>query len=264
MANTSHTYNWALITGATSGIGKTFAEQLPASTNLLLTGRNEKVLAELKEKLATDNRAVETFVADLAKEADMKKLADWAAEYGIDLFINNAGFGFYGNVLENSPENEAGMGQVNVVASTYLARRLLPGMVERADAKNPTGMIVLASVGGFMPLPGFTTYAATKAYNLHYAEGLAEELKNTHCNVMALCPGPTSTGFGNVAGLGKSFRHKSVSPEVVVAKAIKALNKGRRICVPTCGNKLGTILPRFLPRRVVAFMGGEIMKRSNH
>jgi uncharacterized protein len=259
---TRMTYHCALITGATSGIGEVFARQLPADTTLLLTGRNAAKLDELKNQLSTADRQVHVLAADLAQGHDRLRVAQWAQTHPVDLFINNAGFGFYGDVLSNTLENEENMTQVNVVATTYLARAVLPVLLKTAQNKgNRAGMIVVSSVAGFMPLPRFATYAATKAYNLHYAEALAEEVKHLPLDVMALCPGPTSTGFGAIAGMGKDFNAKGIPADEVVALALRHLGR-RRICIPRLQNRIGTFLPRLFPRRFVAWIGGEVMRRN--
>ncbi|MBI1362719.1 MAG: SDR family NAD(P)-dependent oxidoreductase [Proteobacteria bacterium] len=255
-------YQCALITGATSGLGESFARQLPQQATLLLTGRNLKKLEELREELSKNGRKVEIFPADVADAEQRKALAEWANGFEVDLFINNAGYGFYGPVLDNSIANEEGMTQVNVVATTYLTRALLSGMVERAHTNHRrAGMIVVASVAGFMPLPCFATYAATKAYNLHYTEALAEELKHLPIDVMALCPGPTATSFGRTASMGKEFDTKAASADDVVKLALASLGR-KRICVPGLRNSLATCLPRLFPRRLVVWLGGVTMRRN--
>jgi len=255
-------YTCAFITGATSGLGEVFARQLPKTTNLLLTGRNEEKLKELKQALAAEGRIVEIFPADLGDSQEREALAHWANGFEVDLFINNAGFGFYGSVLDNEIQSETMMAQVNVVATTHLARALLSGMVERAQGTHKrAGMIITSSIAGFMPLPYFATYAATKAYNLHYTEALAEEMKHLPIDIMALCPGPTATGFGRIAGMGKEFKASSISADEVVALALKSLGK-KIICIPRVQNKLVTCLPRLLPRHIVAWAGGIAMKKN--
>jgi short-subunit dehydrogenase len=257
-----HNYKWAFITGATSGLGEEFAKQLPTSTNLLLTGRNKDKLEELKKELSIDGRVVEVFAADIGKQSEREKLAQWTSQFEIDLFINNAGFGFYGPVTENTPDRELQMVEVNVAASTYLGRVVTGEMVKRAkQAKRPAGMIVVSSVAGFMPLPYFTTYAATKAFNLHYAEGMAQELAPFGIDVLALCPGPTKTGFGNIAGMGKEFDVKSASAADVVRGALNSLGS-KHVYVHGVLNRISTSFPRLLPRRWVSYVGGEVMKKS--
>ncbi len=164
-------YQCALITGATSGIGKAFAEALPSDTGLLLTGRAEDRLAALAEALAGDGRRVETITADLGCAEGQSRVIAAAEAANIDLLINNAGLGQYGAFVDNPPEFERAMVEVNVVAPVVLTRALLPGMIARAaESGNRAGIIVVASVAGFHPVPYMSTYAATKAFDLLFAE----------------------------------------------------------------------------------------------
>ncbi len=219
-------YSCALVTGATSGIGRSFAEQLPGETNLLLTGRVEERLAELERELACEGRRVETVVADLATTAGRERLVVAAKAAGVDLLINNAGLGFFGAVAENSPEQEIEMVEVNVVAPVVLTRALLPSMLERAaKSGRRAGIIVVSSVAGFQALPFLGTYAATKSFDLLFAEALSAELKTKGVDVLALCPGTTRTDFFNRAGLRISFSPYMVDPDVVARRTLEALGK---------------------------------------
>ena len=189
-------YGCALITGATYGIGKSFAEALPVETDLVLTGRTEERLGILRDALLSEGRLVETVAADLATEAGRARVIAVAEAAQIDLLINNAGLGRFGPFVDNPPEVEREMVEVNVVAPVVLSRALLPGMMARADSTGRrAGVIVVSSVAGFQPLSYFATYAATKSFDLLFAEGLAGELKGTMVDVVAVCPGATRTEF---------------------------------------------------------------------
>ncbi len=244
-------YRFALITGATSGIGEALAKALPAETGLLLTGRDAERLATLKAELGEGNRRVETLAADLARDAGRDKVIAAAQELPVDLLINNAGTGQIGPVLEIPAEREREVAEVNVVAPVVLTRALLPGMLERARSERRRGgLIVVASIMAFQPAPMMATYAASKAFDLHYAEALAAELSGQPIDVLALCPGGTRTRFGARAGIHAARSNGWDSPERVAREALAALGQ-RDVHVVGGRNRLVTSMPRFLPRRTV-------------
>ncbi len=194
-------YRRALITGATSGIGAAFAEELPRTTNLLLAGRDAEKLKEKREALLRKGRKVETYAADLTDERAVQDLISRADDFGVDLLINNAGVGRFGRLIDNDPKSERGTAMLNVVAVVVLTRGLLPGMIERArEANRRGGVVIVSSTAAFSPVPYFATYAASKAFNLYFAEALAEEMRDDPVDVLALCPGATRTPFGARAG----------------------------------------------------------------
>ena len=220
-------YRSALITGATSGIGRAFAEALPEATDLVLTGRNEARLKTLGDFLSRDGRQVETVVADLATETGRERVIAAAQTAEIELLINNAGLGQFGAVVDNPPEAEREMTEVNVVAPVVLTRALLPDMIARAnETGRRAGVIVVSSVVAFQPMPFFATYAATKAFDLLFAEALAGELNGKSIDVLAVCPGATRTEFFRRAGLSDTIFPHIMDPEVVARRGLAAL--GRR------------------------------------
>ena len=217
----------ALITGATYGIGKAFAEALPVTTNLVLTGRTEAKLSALKESLAHMGRKIEMVPADLATQEGRDRVIAAADAAGIDLLVNNAGLGHFGALIENPPEAEREMTEVNVVAPVVLTRALLPGMLSRAKASGSrAGVIVISSVVAFQSLPFFATYAATKGFDLLFAEALAGELRSAPVDVLAVCPGATRTEFFRRAGLTEGIFPYIMDAEIVAQRSLAAL--GRR------------------------------------
>ena len=253
----------ALVTGASSGIGAAFARLLPAETRLLLTGRDRTALERLRDELAAPER-VDIVVADLALATERPRVIDAAEARAIDLLINNAGLGAFGPVIDNDPAREAEMAEVNVVAPVVLTRALLPGMLARARADGRRGgIIVVASVAAFAPMARFATYAATKAFDLHYAEALASELAGSPIDVLALCPGATRTAFGARAGLpgGSPVSH---SAERVARDGLAALGR-RTVEVVGAANLAAALslrhLPRPLIRRGVAAVSARIARR---
>lgn len=260
----AHAYKLALITGATSGIGEEYARQLPESTDLILTGRNTEKLKELATELGSKTRTIETISADLATPEGVAALMERVKSKPIDLFINNAGLGYYGAFECHTPSQESTMVQVNVVAVAALAHALCPQMAKQA-AENGTkaGMIIVASVAGFMALPWFATYAATKMFDLALAEALAEEYKHTPLKIQALCPGPTRTNFGKRAGVPADRGPDKSAMDVadVVTLSLRKLGK-KRVVVPGLLNKLTVLLPKLLPRPLVTRIGGAAIKRT--
>lgn len=256
----------AYITGASSGIGEAMARALPPATRLLLHGRDAARLGSVAEGLARQGRAVAVVAADLATEAGRQAAADAGRSCAIDLLVCNAGFGALGPHLQNDPAAETDMVAVNCMATVAISRALLPDMLARARASGRRcGMIVVASVAGFAPLPYFATYAATKAFDLFFAEAIAEELRDDPIDVLALCPGVTATRFFARTGNAEAARRlmaggQGHSAARVARDALAALGR-QRVLVVGAGNRLATLVPRLAPRRLWSAMAGVAMKR---
>jgi len=256
------TYKFALITGATSGIGEAFARALPPETALFLTGRDRDRLRALAAELGRDARQVATLAADLATDQGRDALVAEASRLPLDLLINNAGLGHLGRFQENPPEIERTMAEVNVITPLVLTRALLPNMIARArKSKSRAGVIVVASSVAFQPIPYMSTYAATKAFDLFFAEGLAGELKREPVDVLALCPGGTATNFFTRAGMDAVKIPALADPDRVAREALVALGK-RSILVVGANNRAFVALTRLLPRRVMRNGAGSFMRRG--
>jgi hypothetical protein len=239
-------FSAALITGASSGIGAALATLLPAPARLLLSGRDHAALERVRAGLPEPAR-VELVVADLARAADRDAVIAAGEAAGIDLLINNAGLGAFGRVVEIDPAREQEMAEVNVVAPVVLTRALLPGMLARAQASGRRGgIIIVSSVVGFAPMPRLATYAATKAFDLHYAEALATELARQPIDVLALCPGATETAFHARAGLPETSLVVHTA-EQVAREALDALGR-RSVHVVGSLNRATALSLRLLPR----------------
>ena len=256
----SQSYQFALITGASGGIGSGFARAMPRRTGLLLTGRDSARLAAVAEEARGEGRPVETVVADLTSPDDRAAVVERAQALGIDLFVNNAGLGHLGSVLQHDEAVEAAMIDVNVVAMAALTRALLPGMIERArPAESRAGLIVVASSTAFAPLPYLATYAATKTFELSYAEALAEEMSDAPIDILTLCPGATRTNFFKRAGIADGFDWRAEDPAAVARKGLAAL--GHRRVLVSRGSLRVALTPVSLPRRLVAAGARRVMGR---
>ena len=255
------TYRCALITGASSRIGEAFARALPRSTSLLLTGRDRAKLAHLASDLANSERTVRSIAADLATAEGRQSVIAFAEGQKVDLLVNNAGVGQLGRVIDNPPERESEMAQLNVLAPVELTRALLPGMLARAGKGRRAGVIFVASAAAFMPIPLFATYAASKAFLLHYAEALAEELSGSPVDVLALCPGATQTRFFERANMTRlDSLHQMHDAGRVAREGLQALGH-RVVHVVGPTNYLATAAARFLPRRFVTAAAERAMRR---
>lgn len=220
-------YRFALVTGATSGIGACFASALPADTHLLLTARNAEALTERQAELSAAGRHVEVLAADLTTDEGRNALIQKAETLEIDLLINNAGVGSFGAVVENTLEFERSTVELNVVATTVLTRALLPGMIERAARDNRrAGLLLVSSTTAFQPVPFLATYSASKSFVLAYGEALATELRRKPVDVLVLCPGATRTNFGRRAGFALNALPGAADPMDVAREGLHAL--GRR------------------------------------
>src|ERR1700737_3021309 len=213
---------WALITGASAGIGVALARELAAGgTNLVLTARRRDRLAGLAGELSTKH-GIRTLVcvADLAQPAGPREIFAFTESKNIlvDLLVNNAGFGAYGEFRKVQPERLLEMVQVNVSAVVHLTHLYLPGMIARGSGD----ILIVASTAAFQAVPYITTYAATKTFDLHFAEGLAEEVRQYGVRVCALCPGSTATEFFQVAGQRNHTRRAPETAEKVAHVGLAA------------------------------------------
>ena len=253
---------WALITGASAGIGVAFAEELAAGgTHLVLTARRKDRLEELARRLAADcNIRTEVFSADLADPSAPEAIFKFTKEKGveIDLLINNAGFGQYGEFPSVEKQRLLDMVQVNCTAVVNLTRLYLPEMVARRRGD----VLILASTASFQAVPYISTYAATKAFDLLFAEGLAEEMKPYGIRVCALCPGSTESEFHTIAGQEKFLRNAETA-EKVAHTGLKALAAGKSYVISGLGNYLGAHGERLVPRRLVTKVAAGMFKPEN-
>lgn len=239
-----------LITGASSGLGEHFARRYAQRGHAVTvvarrTDRLERLASELRKQHGAE---VTVVTADLETETARRGLRARLSDSGPWVLVNNAGYGSRGRFWELERKREHGQVMLNVVALHDLTEAVLPGCV----AAGAGGVLNVASTAAFQPLPHMSTYAATKAFVLHFTEGIAEELRGTGARAMALCPGPTRTEFAAVAGNEQEFEMAlPMSAEKVVRSAIRAFDKGHVICTPGLHNAVLSYGPRLVPRAAV-------------
>jgi uncharacterized protein len=250
----------ALITGASAGIGREFARQLGGrARSLILIARREQRLSELRNELSRQypKLTVSFRKIDLADLAQLTELLAWLdrERIDVDLLINNAGLGDSGAFATSDPIRNEQMTLVNIVALTALTRHLLPQMI----AESRGGILNVSSSAGFLPIPDFAVYAATKAYVTSFSEALRAELRGTGVSVCALCPGPVHTEFQEVAkrrgaeaDTGPEFVFVPV--EQVVRDALYALEVDRPLVIPGVPIKLGMFLVRITPMPILRLL----------
>lgn len=242
---------WALVTGATSGIGLAIAHELAElGHGIVLVARDLPRLQAAAHALSRRHDVPCQVVAlDLSLPQAPQQLADSLRSQGleVEVLVNNAGFASFGAFQDLPVEGELAQIQLNVTAVAHLTRLLLPAMLARRRG----AVLNVASTSGFNPAPLMATYNATKAFVLYFTEALAKELRASGVRVTALCPGYTATGFQRRAGMeGTQWvrQQQGMDPARVARAAIDALQRGRTIVVPGAMNRLMTFLPRLLPR----------------
>lgn len=249
-----------LVTGASSGIGEEFARRFAERGHALtIVARRADRLERLAEELRGRGTAVDVVVADLETTRGRQSVAKVLRERSPWVLVNNAGYGTRGRLADLDAARERAEVQLNVVTTHDLSLAVLPGLIRSGAG----GVINVGSTAAFQSLPYMATYAATKAFILHFTEALAEELCGTGARAMALCPGPVRTEFGEVAGVEDYMdiaRPMTMSAARCVAIALRAFDRGTTVCVPGALNSAATLGPRLAPRVVVRKVTGQIFR----
>jgi len=247
---------WAVVTGASSGIGRAMAQVLAADgVNLVLTARREDRLRELAASLPV---RAEWLAADLADPRSPQALLEFVASRNIQpaLLVNNAGFGVFGEFARLDLERHLEMVRVNCSAVMALTHLFLPGMIERRKGD----ILIVASTASFQAVPYQTTYAATKAFDLIFAEGIAQEVKRFGVRVCALCPGQTRTEFHEIANEPIPEVMSVHTAEQVARIGLRALASGKHFVIPGFSNRMGMELQRLAPRRLVSAISERLFR----
>jgi hypothetical protein len=249
---------WALVTGASAGIGLALARELGRNgAKLILTARRKDRLDTLAAELTAQGTEVRVLVADLTKPEASQAVYDATVGAGlaVEILINNAGLGQYGEFASSNLEQELRQVRVNCEAVVHLSRLFVPAMIERGRG----WVMVLASTASFQPVPFLSTYAATKGFDRFFALGLAEEVAPFGVHVTALCPGPTESEFFAVAGADKGpagvamANRKRQSAEEVARLGLEAMAHGKRTIVPYFSGRFTALLVRFLPVGLITY-----------
>ena len=251
----------SLVTGASSGLGEQFARQLAAQgSNLVLVARSADRLTALADELRAMHRVAVTAVpADLSRTEQASRVTEHAAGIQVDVLVNNAGFGTYGDFAGLDPGREHAEVMVNAVAAVDLARAVLPGMLARGRG----GIITVASAIAFQPSPHQAVYGATKAFALAFSEALWAETRGTGVRILALCPGPVATGFlaslGDQAAASSIIYRRTADPADVVRAGLRGFDHDAMTITPGLRTRVRAQGHRFLPRTVMVRMTGKML-----
>jgi short-subunit dehydrogenase len=254
--------NATLITGASSGIGEAFARKMASlGRNVFLVARSEDKLINLCNELGrTNNIRAQYFTLDLSLPESPARVFEETQKRGfvIDMLINNAGFGSFGDFSKLELERELNMIDLNIKALVDLTHRFLTPMRERKQ-----GVIInVASTAGFQPVPFMSNYSATKAFVLSFSEALWEENRPHGVHVMALCPGVTDTNFFEAARGQKPPARAAQTPEDVVEVAMSGVKRGKSVVISGWTNLLVVETERLVPRTLVVRAAGRMMRKQ--
>ena len=246
----------ALITGASSGIGLDIARYLASlKYELILVARSREKLEEIQKTLPTK---VMISVADLSQEQKVKELYAYIKKENVDILINNAGFGLFGNFTDTPLNEEIDMINTNIKAVHILTKSILKDM----ETRNSGYILNVASSAAFQPGPLMATYYATKSYVYQLSEAIyyEEKKKTKNVHISVLCPGPVDTNFNNVAGV--KFGVKPLSSKYVAKYAIDKMFKNKLLIIPGFKMKLARFFGRFCPEKLLLRATYNIQKKK--
>jgi short-subunit dehydrogenase len=254
----------SLVTGASSGLGTEFARQLAArGSDLVLVARSAGRLTALADELQARHQVTaRTLPADLSLADEVSRVAAFTATTQIDVLVNNAGFGTYGNFAGLDSGREHAEVMVNAVAAVDLAHAVLPGMLARRSG----GIITVASSIAFQPSPRQAIYGATKAFTLAFSEALWAETRDSGIRILALCPGPVATGYfaslGDQAATTSIIYRHAADPADIVRAGLRGFDHDSMTVIPGLRTRLLAQGHRFFPRTVMARMAGKMLAPS--
>lgn len=256
---------YAIVTGATSGIGLEFARLFAADgVHLVLVARGKEELKQVAKELS-DAFAVDVHILslDLSVQEQTERIPAYIKEQNLHVsyLVNNAGFGDYGKFIQTAWRKEHAMISLNVTSLTYLSKVFAEKFVHAGYGH----IVNVASTAAFQPGPLMAVYFATKSYVLHFSEAIATELRGSGVRVTALCPGPTASKFQEAAAMTESklVQGKKLPTAAQVARyGYKAMKRGKVVAVHGTSNKIGTYAVRFLPRRTVRAIVNRAQSKS--
>ncbi|MCX4256932.1 MAG: SDR family oxidoreductase [Oscillospiraceae bacterium] len=247
----------ALVTGASSGIGRDIARKLGSmGVRLIITGRDKESLEALRQELGA--RRVKVIAADISRRDECLRLYREASAYDVDILVNNAGFGLYGKFCVTELDRELDMIDVNIGAVHILTKLFLRDF----SARDKGYILNVASIAGFMPGPLMATYYATKNYVLRLTEAVREELRCQRSGVYigAFCPGPVDTHFNSTAGV--KFALRGISSEYAAECAVRGMFARKALILPTSSVKAAAIASRFIPDMLLAAIARLFQSRK--
>lgn len=263
MADELFRSKWALVTGASSGLGQEFARQLGArGANLALVARSEGKLAALAAELSgVHSIQTRIFPTDLSERGAVEDLARRVrdADISVEHLVNNAGVGDAAAFVDSDLSRQTNMVRLNCEALVALTHCFLPDMVRQGSG----GVLQVASIQAFVPVPGMAVYSASKAFVRVFTEALAAELQGSGVRMTVVCPGHVETGFQEAAGFAnpKFTMVGQLSADVTVRLALEGYVSGKRAVVPGGLNRLGAFAARMTPTRLATLSAGRILRK---
>ena len=253
---------YALITGASKGIGLAIASELARRKfDLLLVARSESLLQEIARQLATEHGIKADFLAvDLSKSGAAQQVFDWCRQkqYAVQMLVNNAGYGLSGPFEKHTLAEHIDMIQVNMTTLVELTYLFLPQLRQQSRAY----ILNIGSSAAYQAVPGLSLYAASKSFVLQFSRGLRQELRRSPVSVTCVCPGATDTNFVDRAQIGEKGRKAAekvnMTPAEVARQAVEATLAGRTEVVTGLLNKAGKLMAWLLPKGLVEQTAGSI------
>ncbi|HET9219996.1 MAG TPA: SDR family oxidoreductase [Terriglobia bacterium] len=255
---------WAIITGASSGIGRALAlEFASAGFNVVLTGRNDHALAEVSRECRERYRVLsDTIVAELSSSESTDKLIARlvAQSRQYEILVNNAGFGINGNFAATDIDNEIDLLHVQLTAALKLTKAVLPGMIHRRSGR----ILNVGSVYCYAPVPFQSVYSACKAFLLSFSAAIRNELEGSGVTVTVFCPGITQTAFRSRAGIAEKDKGSGMSAEAAARIAARETMRGKAVVIPGAANRLFVLLAKVLPNTSFTGIIRYINRKRGH